>query len=42
MAAVVGVVEEDGEWAEEMVLTPVGNGTLTDTVATTNRKSTMG
>lgn len=41
MAAGVGVVEEDGEWAEETASTPVGNETLTDTVAATNRESVL-
>lgn len=39
VAAGVGVVEEDGAWAEEKASTPVGNETLTDTVAVTNRES---
>ncbi|KAA8587367.1 hypothetical protein FQN60_016229 [Etheostoma spectabile] len=33
----VGVVEEDGAWAVQKALTPVGNETLTDTAAMTNR-----
>lgn len=42
MAAGVGaVVEEDGAWAGETALTPVGNETLTDTAATTNRESVL-
>lgn len=41
MAAGVGVVEEDGAWAEETASTPVANETLTDTAAVTNRESVL-
>lgn len=41
VAAGVGVVEEVGVWAEETASTPVGNVTLTDTAATTNRESVL-
>ena len=41
VAAGVCVVEEVGVWAEEKALTPVGNVTLTDTVAMTNRESVL-
>ncbi|KAG7227242.1 hypothetical protein INR49_013902 [Caranx melampygus] len=37
VAAGVGVVEEDGAWAEETASTPVANETSTDTAAVTNR-----
>lgn len=39
VAAGVGVVEEDGAWAEVTVLTPAESATSTDTAATTNRES---
>lgn len=38
MAAEVGVVEEDGAWAEETALTPAESATSTDTAAATNRE----
>lgn len=41
MAAGAGVVEEGGAWAEETVLTPVGNEALTDTAAVKNRESVL-
>ena len=42
VAAGVGVVEEDGAWAEEKeASTPVGNATSTDTAAVTNRESDL-
>lgn len=41
VVAGVDVVEEDGVWAEETALTPVGNETLTDTAAVTNRESVL-
>lgn len=41
VVAGVGVVEEDGAWAEETALTPAGNETLTDTAAVTNRESVL-
>lgn len=41
VAAGVGVVEEDGAWAEETASTPAANETLTDTAAVTNRESVL-
>lgn len=41
VVAGVGVVEEDGAWAEETALTPAGSETLTDTAAVTNRESAL-
>ena len=41
VVAGVDVVEEDGAWAEETASTPVGNETLTDTAAVTNRESVL-
>lgn len=41
VVAGVGVVEEDGAWAEETALTPAGSETLTDTAAVTNRESVL-
>lgn len=41
VVAGVGVVEGDGAWAEGTALTPVGNETLTDTAAVTNRESVL-
>lgn len=38
VAAEVGVVEEDGAWAEETALTPAESATSTDTAAATNRE----
>lgn len=41
VAAGVGVVEEDGAWAEVTALTPAESVTSTDTAATTNRESSL-
>lgn len=41
VVAGVGVVEEDGAWAEETALTPAGSETLTDTAEVTNRESVL-
>lgn len=41
VAAGVGVVVEDGVWAEETASTHAENGTSTDTAAMTNRESVL-
>lgn len=41
VAAVAGVVEEDGAWAEETASTPVGNENSTNTAALTKRESLL-